>query len=243
MRRKIRLTESQLHDFIAKAIKMVISEGKYTNNIPRFEAANGMPFKKGEYAPATAIDKKYGESNWNLFRDALKNGGDNWEKSKESTEAWSKHNDRAWSEFDDKLALKKKGGVLGMQKNKREWADFLSKRGLKPEDVENMEPEEEGALIGAYLGDAYKIRNAVKESIAHILKESPALADMDLDLENELNGIGASISRFYSEDGTLVVKLDNKDNKKNVRDAVESKGYKLYDIGSDGNSIMMTFVE
>lgn len=241
MRKQIRLTESQLHDFITKAVKRVISEGKYTNNVPRFEAANGMPYKKGEYAPGTAIDKKYGVSNWSLFRNALKNGGDDWDKSKESTEAWSKHNDRAWSEFDDKLALKKKGEVLRMQDNKREWIDFFSKRGLKPEDIENMEPEEEGALIGAYLGDAYKIRNAVKESIKRVINESPVWSDMDSELETELNALGAAISRFYSDDGVLVVRLKNRDNKNSVRDAVESRGYKLYDAGYDGASIMLTF--
>lgn len=241
MRRKIRLTESQLHDFITKAVKMVVSEGKHTNNVPRFEATNGMPYKKGEHVPGTAIDKKHGVSNWSLFRNALKNGGDDWDKYMESTEAWSKHNDRAWSEFDDKLALKKKGEVLGMQKNKREWADFLGKRGLKPEDLDNMDPEEVGEIIGTYLADAYKVRNAVKESIAHILKESPAWSDMDIELENNLNGLEASISRFHSDDGYLVVRLENKSNKDAVRNMLEQEGYELYDIGADGQCLMMTF--
>lgn len=234
------LTESQLHDFITKAVKRVISEGKYTNNVPRFEAANGMPYKKGEYAPGTAIDKKYGESNWSLFRNALKNGGDDWDKSKESTEAWSKHNDRIFADSDDKLALKRKGEVLRMQDNKREWIDFLSKRGLKPDDIDNMPSERFSEIMSAYMGES-KVRKIVRESINHIINESPAWANTDLDLENELNGLGASISRFYSDDGTLVVKLDNMENKELVRDAVESRGYKLYDVGYDGASIMLTF--
>lgn len=236
----VKLTESQLHELVAKAVKKTLSEGKFSNNVPRFETVNGKPFKKGEYAPATAIDKKYGRSNWSLFRDALKNGGDDWERSKESTEAWSKHNDRVWSEFDDKLALKKKGEVLGMQQNKREWADFLGKRGLKPEEVENMPSEQFSEVLSAYMSES-KIRNAISESVRHILNEWPAWADMDLDLENAINELGASISRFYSDEGTLVVKLDNIENKEQVRDEVESRGYELYDTGANGQSLMMTF--
>ena len=60
-------------------------------------------------------------------------------------------------------------------------------------------------------------------------------------IDNELNVVGAKISKVYSEPDFPCVIVDRKEDRKKVVDIMGKNGYKLYDSGSEGKNILLTF--
>lgn len=113
--------------------------------------------------------------------------------------------------------------------------------------VESLTPEEM---------EMQGMDRAIDEAIAKVIKrmlnedvegelyglERRRGADLFDAIDDYLSSVGnARVSRFHSDDSNIVIAVERGTDRHEVKNIMSDMGYDLYDCGSDGESVMMTF--